>query len=522
MSANKHSFDDDLFTVLEAHVAVQTAAVAALELVAGEGPRTKKPRKKRSSVDRALRGDPATAPWQLRYVNEPANGPHPCDDERLPPGKKFRRNFRVPRSTWKYLVERAQAENWAPHVGQPDAVGHRGASLGLLVLAALSVLGRGVPFEMLEDLTHVAGQTIRKFCLLFVARCSATLFPEQVRMPTSQEEYTAMFGEFEAAGYHGALGCMDAVQIQEWMCAYNQRHTRTGKEGYPTRGFNALVTFRRRLVSLSPGYPGSFNDKTKAHLDPIVEQVRSGVIAFPWTLYNSDGGTEVRHRNYFITDNGYLQDPVFLMPQKYPRTVPDARMSKNIESVRKCVECFFGILQCRFTILRCFRMHDESVLDDVFRTCCALHNMLLEHDGLDVPYTGDADYARDVEQLISSFDATAGDGVAAGASDADDSASDAELDQWVQEHEGELEPIVGYAAAVATAPAAAATATVDEPLAGPVPTTLPHPPAGNGATSGHDSAGQVPQETYAQFFKKMSVHWDWLNRQHRTAWPSRG
>lgn len=60
--------------------------------------------------------------------------------------------------------------------------------------------------------------------------------------------------------------------------------------------------------------------------------------------------------------------------------------SKRLESVRKDVECTFGVLKNRFRILKvpllCCGKHGQDKVDNIFYTCCMLHNMLLEHDGL--------------------------------------------------------------------------------------------------------------------------------------------
>jgi hypothetical protein len=52
--------------------------------------------------------------------------------------------------------------------------------------------------------------------------------------------------------------------------------------------------------------------------------------------------------------------------------------------MRKDVECTFGILKKRFKILdhgvNVKSIHD---VDKVWQTCCSLHNMILESDGLD-------------------------------------------------------------------------------------------------------------------------------------------
>jgi hypothetical protein len=52
--------------------------------------------------------------------------------------------------------------------------------------------------------------------------------------------------------------------------------------------------------------------------------------------------------------------------------------------MRKDVECTFGILKGRFRILKTgIRLQKIEAVDKIWLTCCALHNLLLESDGLD-------------------------------------------------------------------------------------------------------------------------------------------
>ncbi len=52
-------------------------------------------------------------------------------------------------------------------------------------------------------------------------------------------------------------------------------------------------------------------------------------------------------------------------------------------------ECTFGILKGRWRILKTgVRTHTIKSVDNTWLTCCALHNWLLEIDGLDQPWDG--------------------------------------------------------------------------------------------------------------------------------------
>ena len=60
------------------------------------------------------------------------------------------------------------------------------------------------------------------------------------------------------------------------------------------------------------------------------------------------------------------------------------RFSEWLESVRKDVECAFGITKGNFALLRYgLRFHSIVRCDQMWLTCCALHNILLDVDGLD-------------------------------------------------------------------------------------------------------------------------------------------
>ena len=59
------------------------------------------------------------------------------------------------------------------------------------------------------------------------------------------------------------------------------------------------------------------------------------------------------------------------------------RFSEFLESMQKDIECTFGILKKRFNILKVGTCGCKvESCDNIFLTCCVLHNMLLFKDGL--------------------------------------------------------------------------------------------------------------------------------------------
>jgi hypothetical protein len=84
-------------------------------------------------------------------------------------------------------------------------------------------------------------------------------------------------------------------------------------------------------------------------------------------------------------DNGYLARSTTVPPFKTTYSRAEIRSSTWLESLQKDVECTFDILKGRWRILKCgIRIHGTTDgPDQVFLTCCALHNKLFDIDGLD-------------------------------------------------------------------------------------------------------------------------------------------
>jgi len=83
---------------------------------------------------------------------------------------------------------------------------------------------------------------------------------------------------------------------------------------------------------------------------------------------------------YLICDNGYLRWPTTICPfTRSNKSSAEGFFSTNIESVRKDVECTFGILKKRWKVLNNgFYQRDIKICEKIFVTCCALNNYLLD------------------------------------------------------------------------------------------------------------------------------------------------
>ena len=84
---------------------------------------------------------------------------------------------------------------------------------------------------------------------------------------------------------------------------------------------------------------------------------------------------------YVIVNNGYMSRSTTVPPMKKSILRSEIRFSEWLQSLRKDVECTFGIMKKIWMILKHrIRLHGISNCDRIWLTCCALHNMLLDID----------------------------------------------------------------------------------------------------------------------------------------------
>ena len=147
----------------------------------------------------------------------------------------------------------------------------------------------------------------------------------------------------------------------------------------------------REILSTTRGYPATWNDKILVMFDDFVTRLKTGEylsdFAFQLWDHNAKNGDEIKRLigrgAWLLVDNGYHAWSITVPPFKRTDTRREVRFSAWLESMRKDVECTFGILKGRWRILKSgIRVHGIETADQIWLTCCALHNWLLTEDGL--------------------------------------------------------------------------------------------------------------------------------------------
>jgi hypothetical protein len=204
------------------------------------------------------------------------------------------------------------------------------------------------------------------------------------------DEAAAHIKEYEKAGLPGCVGSMDATHKLLEKVEYRLRQSHLGfKSSHTSRTYNITVNNRRQILATTMGHPARWNDKTVVLLDDFAVGLHEGTKLqdVRFDLHDVDSSGNVIKQTYAgvwqIVDNGYLNWSTTVPPLKTSFNRSDIRFSKWLESIRKDVECTFGILKGRFRILKPgIRLLGQKSADNIFLMCCALHNWLLNEDGL--------------------------------------------------------------------------------------------------------------------------------------------
>jgi hypothetical protein len=138
-------------------------------------------------------------------------------------------------------------------------------------------------------------------------------------------------------------------------------------------------------LHVSVPFPGATNDQSICKYNPFLRalNLETRYRDFQFNLYTGTGTETVLTQGaYVISDGGYTNERIFQPPQTC--SVGHAvAYSKRLESVRKDVEDFFGIMKKRWFILKHPLRVQHNKIDAIVKTAVVLHNMLLKERGGD-------------------------------------------------------------------------------------------------------------------------------------------
>ena len=162
--------------------------------------------------------------------------------------------------------------------------------------------------------------------------------------------------------------------------------------------FNVVVDHSKRVLFVQDPVYATINDKISVKYNDLVNSLIAGEI-LPNITYKIRTGDEendfiLLSTCYLIADGGYINIAQIISGFGSCETNRvKYKFTDWVASVRKDVECFFGILKKRF---RWFKvpslLRNIEDIRDVFKTACIIHNMILSYDGLDKLWENDANW----------------------------------------------------------------------------------------------------------------------------------
>jgi hypothetical protein len=294
-------------------------------------------------------------------------------------GRLFRTRYRLPYILFRHLVSvcgkdqrnifRTSNNSYIP--------------IEFKIMVALKILGKGLDLESASEESRIPLATcysiFKSFCHGFVDE----FYDEFVFFPQG-EQIQKVNDTYSKVGFPGACGSMDVTHLRWDACPKDMTNFYKGRYPYPTVATQAIVDHNRRILYLSELFHGKENDKTITVNDPFCVSVIHGKLSqVEYCLYNEHGQRTRAHGGYFIVDGGYQNIACFVDPLSDAITLSEIKWSEYLTSVRKDVECTFGILKARFRILKYpLRYENLTMLTNIVKCCAILHNMLLEYDGL--------------------------------------------------------------------------------------------------------------------------------------------
>ena len=332
--------------------------------------------------------EPCNSLWYLLYISRE---PRSKKDKNL-----FRKRFCLSYNSFKKLLNEVKQHELFSRWLNKDAAGDSAVPIDLLLLGFLRYVGRGFTLDDLEECTAIDAETHRQFIKIFIRYGSSTLWNKFVIKTKNDEDAQYNTKLFNSAGFPGCIGSVDGTHVVLECCAdWSQNKHKGYKLNKPSRNYNVTCNHMREFIGCTRGFPATWNNKTTVLYDDFTRGIYTGAILpnyeFELKEYDPEGNiVSIQYQGvWLICDNGYLNWSTTVPPFKETNSFGHLIFSKWIESMRKDIECAFGILKGCFRILKYgMRFQKVDECDMLFKSLCALHNYLIKEDGLDTNWLG--------------------------------------------------------------------------------------------------------------------------------------
>ena len=153
---------------------------------------------------------------------------------------------------------------------------------------------------------------------------------------------------YEEEGLPGAARSVDVVHVKRANCPAGDYNHSKGKDLYPSLAFECITDYDCWILGVFGPQFGSNNDKHIVKIDENIRLLSEGWLSRVESKYYAQDEQICSSKGvYVICDNGYIAWPTTICP--FMGSQVNGRLedyfSSKIESLRKDVECVFGILK---------------------------------------------------------------------------------------------------------------------------------------------------------------------------------
>ena len=297
-------------------------------------------------------------------------------DDCVYPLNYFRRRYRMRRSLFLRIVEKL-GQHSPYFTARVDGLGRSGLSPLQKCTAAVRQLAYGMAADSVDEYLKLGKSTalecLEKFCEGIIDCYGA----EFCRRPTVADTQR-LLAKAEERGFPGMLGSIDCMHWQWRNCpvGWQGQFTR-GDIGHPTIILEAVASYDRWIWHAFFGVAGSNNDINVLNQSPLfIDTIRGQTPTVNFTVNGNNYNT-----GYYLADGIYPSWPVFMKGVPVPQLQKHRFFSVRQASLRKDVECAFGLLKKRFNILAIpGRSYSQRTLGLIMRACIILHNMIIDDE----------------------------------------------------------------------------------------------------------------------------------------------
>ena len=314
-------------------------------------------------------------------------------------GKRFRNLFRLPFSIFEAIVDSCKNTGDSLFVyGLKDCTGEYSIPIEVKIMFTLRVLAGGTKIADAAELSgFMSNSEGNRFFKKFVVKF-ALIFEHIHIRPLEGDELLRSMATYARLGIPGAAGSVDCTFIPWGRVPADMHNLCDGDKGVGAL-FEVVVTHEKLACAVGGFFGATISDKISVKYSEYVEALRQKVIAtdVKYKIRTGLGEEDFIEidRIFLIADGGYLHWPEIICGFPYSNDPFQYKFTDWLASVRKDVECFFGILKQRFQYFqRPSKVQTPELLRSIFVTACILHNMILRHDGLNNLWENDINWSR--------------------------------------------------------------------------------------------------------------------------------